>query len=569
MKIKSDMKTVWAACLCLGMAFPACTDMMETDSTSVVFEEGNPLDSPNDSLYSVMGILSQVQRLGDRYVLMGELRGDLMEATADADVDLQEISNFEVSEDNAYASFHDYYNVINNCNYAISRMDTSYVDYEDKVMLPEFAQIKVLRAWTYWQLALAAGRVSYIEEPVLSLEASLRDYPQKNLEELAALLVEDLEPYVGVRALDYGNVDGYMTSKMFLPVDMLLGDLYLFLNRYEEAAAAYYRLIEDRGLVMSSDNANMWASAARTQFTRFTHLAAVAFSTEEVLSALVYSSDPLAYHPDLRRWTYNDVPSLVPAQTFVDDQSHAMYFVSGGSQLVTDYLEGDLRGQAVLANNAGVVAGAYGEMRLNNVQNTYIYKFANMNYDVVNGGQDPDNRVEGGALVLLRAQPVVRTPHVYLRLAEALNRAGKPTMAFAVLKYGLNRTTLEDATRVDQAERGEAWTDFTSDVFNNNVGSASRGRGNGVPYDKEYFIIPDFGEAGTKADSIAFVEDCIVDELAAETCFEGNRFFDLIRVARHRGEWPAYAARKVARRFGEDATRMEALLMDENNWFLK
>ena len=29
------------------------------------------------------------------------------------------------------------------------------------------------------------------------------------------------------------------------------------------------------------------------------------------------------------------------------------------------------------------------------------------------------------------------------------------------------------------------------------------------------------------------------------------------------------AAIEVARRFGEDATRMEALLMDENNWFLK
>ena len=48
--------------------------MMETDSTTVGFEEDNRLDSPNDSLYSVLGILSQVQRLGDRYVLLGELR---------------------------------------------------------------------------------------------------------------------------------------------------------------------------------------------------------------------------------------------------------------------------------------------------------------------------------------------------------------------------------------------------------------------------------------------------------------------------------------------------------------
>ena len=90
-----NMKAVWAVCACMA-AFPACTDMMETDSTTVVFEDGNRLDSPNDSLYSALGILSQVQRLGDRYVLLGELRGDLMTATTDADVDIQEVSNFSV-----------------------------------------------------------------------------------------------------------------------------------------------------------------------------------------------------------------------------------------------------------------------------------------------------------------------------------------------------------------------------------------------------------------------------------------------------------------------------------------
>ena len=131
------MKAVWAVCACMA-AFPACTDMMETDSTTVVFEDGNRLDSPNDSLYSALGILSQVQRLGDRYVLLGELRGDLMTATTDADVDIQEVSNFSVSADNEYASFRDYYNVINNCNYALTRMDTSIVFYEDRVMVPEY-----------------------------------------------------------------------------------------------------------------------------------------------------------------------------------------------------------------------------------------------------------------------------------------------------------------------------------------------------------------------------------------------------------------------------------------------
>lgn len=115
MNIK-NMKTVWGAWICLGLLVPtACSDMFETDSTSVVFESGNRLDSPNDSLYSIMGILAQIQKLGDRYVLMGELRGDLMETTVNADVDLQEISKFEVSASNQYKMMNDYYQVINNC----------------------------------------------------------------------------------------------------------------------------------------------------------------------------------------------------------------------------------------------------------------------------------------------------------------------------------------------------------------------------------------------------------------------------------------------------------------------
>ena len=42
--IKNYMKAVGVVCACMA-AFPACTDMMETDSTTVGFEEDNRLDS--------------------------------------------------------------------------------------------------------------------------------------------------------------------------------------------------------------------------------------------------------------------------------------------------------------------------------------------------------------------------------------------------------------------------------------------------------------------------------------------------------------------------------------------
>ena len=298
----------------------------------------------------------------------------------------------------------------------------------------------------------------------------------------------------------------------------------------------------------------------------------MSYATNEVVSSLVYSSNPKDYHPLLLRWSYNDKAFIAPAQSFVEDMAEALYVVGvEGKPTVSGYCDGDLRGQAVLSGGS-VIASAYGSMTLNNVAATYICKFSNMDKTIVTGGSDPENEALGG-LYLQRTLPLYRVSHVYLRLAEALNRLGKPTMAFAVLKYGLNATTIENPNRVKQSERkGEIYTDFTEDIFADNVGTATRGRGNGIPYDNEFYIIPDFNtetSAGTLEDSILFVEDRIVDEMAAETCFEGNRFFDLLRVARHRNQYPAYMAKKVSERFGENAERMEQALMEEERWYLK
>ncbi len=594
-RYRYNMKAVLAACACIG-AFSACSDMFETDSSSVVFEDGNDLQSPNDSLYSVMGILSKVQRLGDRYVLFGELRGDLMKATHDADVSIQQISDFNVGPDNVYRSFNDYYDVINNCNYAIQRMDTSIVFYEDKVMLPEFAQIKAIRAWTYWQLALAKGEVNYIEEPVVSLEAAMKSYPVVGIERLAELLIEDLRPYTGIRELNYGAVNGLETTRMFFPIDMLLGDFYLFLNRYADAAQCYYRMIDKRNITMASNYTNRWNGVLRNSLV-FDWLSSYTSSAStEMLTMLAYSDKPKDYHPQLIRLSYNEKPSIVPAVSFVNDMSRSTYFYPSQSNPVVDrYFMGDLRGQAEMASGR-IEAAAYGPSRVGDYNGTLIYKFWGMR-ESNNGVSDPENDKLSG-LNYVRRLPVYRASHAYLRLAEAINRYGKPSMAFAVLKYGLKRVDIENPDKVTQGERtGEIFLDFTAGKFDGNVGTATRGRGMGISYDNErQYVIPDYTRYEEKivtdegtgdetvievpttdpaemaealADSILFVEDRIMEEMAAETCFEGNRFFDLMRVGRHRGNWCDYAAGMVAERFEQNKDAIKAKLKDEKQWFLK
>ena len=233
---------------------------------------------------------------------------------------------------------------------------------------------------------------------------------------------------------------------------------------------------------------------------------------------------------------------------------------------------------------------------------------------------------------------------VYLRFAEALNRSGHPSLALAVMRYGLRRDVVSgDNMKVSAWELNAPYTEFTDDRFNDNRGTMGRGRGYAVDANNSAAVnrwigIPDFTrktvevqakdadgnlleeqkmdengdpvfetrqatdadgnllwedeeqtipvmeevpvmvpvmiEVGVHTeesmnDSILFVENLLVDEMAAETAFEGNRFFDLLRIAHHRNEFPAYMAEMVSNRFGKEGkAAKKAELMERNKWFL-
>jgi hypothetical protein len=65
-----------------------------------------------------------------------------------------------------------------------------------------------------------------------------------------------------------------------------------------------------------------------------------------------------------------------------------------------------------------------------------------------------------------------------------------------------------------------------------------------------------------------YLEDQIITERARELAFEGERFYDLMRVAKRRGD-PSYLAEKVAAKFsGTKAIEIRQFLMNEENWYV-
>lgn len=556
---------------CGGMmlATTSCEDMLDTGSDSYVFDKDHTLSSANDSLYSALGILAQMQPLGERYVMLGELRGDLVSVPATAPLDYQNIGAFEpVGEESALLSRREYYAVINNCNVALTRMDTSVSEHGVQVMLPEYAAILTMRSWTMLQVALTYGSVSYLTEPLLDVDAVEGQFVQTPLDELVTRLIADLEPYASVETPDYGSIDGLPSRNFFIRPALLLADLYLYNGNYTQAASMYYRVIREGGYTMNYEHGNRWTSSVRAEATKAHDLT---YNTENMVM-IPYASDAKMYHPDMVNLTYNTLPAMVPAEWFVNDMASALHFHIDrlGITNISGYLEGDLRG--MLTDREGrTISSAYGYATEpgSSSDRCMVMKYLT-NGSSYSSVSNPGNPMfAGGApAVITDFVSLYRIPHVMLRFAEAANRAGKPTFAFAALKYGLRAEVLEDPAKVnpEELEDEAEWTNFSDPQFDANYGSAMRGRGLGIAVEQTSYVIPE--ELTEKDDVIDWVEERILEEMASETAFEGNRFFDLLRISHHRPGHPAFLASKVGRRF-DNPSAVESKLSNVSGLWIK
>ncbi len=161
---------------------------------------------------------------------------------------------------------------------------------------------------------------------------------------------------------------------------------------------------------------------------------------------------------------------------------------------------------------------------------------------------------------------IYRTGILYLRFAEAVNFAGKPALAFAVLKYGLKKEILDSRSLIPphELETGYEYINiFENEVFNENIGIHSRGSGR-TDLNTSY-VIP--SGLQNRMDSIESVSGFILTELALETAFEGNRFHDLMRFSWHLDNNNILADAVALKHVGKEL-QIKAYLSDSRNWYL-
>ena len=231
--------------LLLLLSFMSCGKMLETDSEMVEFAGDNTLDTPEDTLYSVMGIIRGMQVVADRTILLGEIRADLMQVNESATTDIKALANVPMTDEaNIYNRISDYYAIINNCNYYIANVDPNAQRLSKLIFKREYIAVKVFRAWTYLQLAKIYGKVPLVLNPLLTMEEAQQamNMNYTDIQGICDYFINDLSQYVGAKDDEemefpqYGIVNYFESKKLFIPLRVILGEMCLWAGRYTDAA---------------------------------------------------------------------------------------------------------------------------------------------------------------------------------------------------------------------------------------------------------------------------------------------------------------------------------------------
>ena len=545
----------------------SCADMLETTSELVEFEEDNTLNHPTDSVYSVMGIIGRMQVIADRLVLLGEVRGDLVTPTEAASAELKRLAAFDQSQPNKYNQVSDYYAVINNCNYYLAHVDTALQRRGRTLFTYEYAAVKAFRAWAYLELVKNYGRVPLVTTPVMTEREAFTaaNGPLSGIAEICDYFINDLTPYALTDLPQFGSISGYDSQKFFIPVRVLLGDLCLWAGRYEEAARWYHDYLNDK------DEPQEMQYAVRIYWSSIIFLQASARDAYSVNG----QREVLSYIPMEERIFDGVVSDLrnVFCSTLENNYFTQMIPSMGMRKLSADQIycienksEDGTTTDTIYAPRNFTEDIYVGDLRLR----------SNFTERSV-GGQDPYSEYSTVRHNISKFSEsritTFRQTMVYLRYAEALNRAGLPQSAMAVLKYGLCNENI--ATYVDSLEQVKAGDliKFDENIFTRETTIGIHSRGSGDSQCNAYYELPQPATAlASRQDTINYqiprVEDLIINEMALEGAFEGYRFYDLMRVALRRND-ASYLADPVSRRSGQTDETLRSLLLNTDNWYLK
>ena len=514
------------------------------------------LDSKNvyrnifDADAAVIGVYGKFMGLAKQYVLMNELRADLLSVTDNADNELREISTHSTTQNNSYTSPKPFYSLINECNDVLKNFDIMLKDNKFKITEynQRYSDVACIRSWLYLQLGIHFGNIPYVTSSLDNVDAVVKDSLQFKPISFNTLLdtlikftsnLPYISPYSAGSSLLL-TVDGSSTTNFFIEKNALLGDLNLWRGKYNAAATYYRALMEGSGYFFASGSGAYYDNFKVSNFSSIPGYLDISYlryhendlrsfidnNTQGWRSIFANSSYASAELMWVLPFNYN----FAPSNPFIEIFSNVggKYLVKP-SQLAIDYWNSQKQ-----TNNFPYDARGLMTYRTINgqpviVKNLYTY--------LNESSLLPTNVLQkNGNWFLLRAAAI------HLRYAEAANRDGYSKLAYAFVNKGLGNTYTAPTSDVTNYQNTFDLPDPYKFDARNGTYPYFRGswyRHEGIRGRANLVSTPAADTAST-----VDMENSIINESGLELAYEGYRWPDLLRVALRRND-PSFIADKV------------------------